>query len=146
MALLVSFIGPGSSARANLSSHRRRHSEMPPQKYRGVSAATPMRGQRAFAGLTTAGAARRSLCRDLIPSRRGARMMSRTPLTLLASAVVIPLTALALASCGGGNDATAASPPPKTANGKSATLGVATSGLGKILVDGQGRTLYLFQA
>jgi predicted lipoprotein with Yx(FWY)xxD motif len=73
-------------------------------------------------------------------------MMSRTPLTLLASAAVVPLTALALASCGGGgNDATAASPPPKTPSGKSATLGVESSSLGKILDDGQGRTLYLFQ-
>ena len=73
-------------------------------------------------------------------------MMSRTPLTLLASAAVIPLTALALASCGGGgNDATAASPPPKTASGKSATLGVQSTSLGKILDDSQGRTLYVFQ-
>ena len=72
-------------------------------------------------------------------------MMSRTPLTLLASAAVIPLAALALASCGGGNSATAASPPPKTASGKSATLGVESSSLGKILDDGQGRTLYVFQ-
>ena len=72
--------------------------------------------------------------------------MSRTPLTLLASAAVIPLTALALASCGGGgNDATAASPPPKTASGKPATLGVESTSLGTILDDGQGRTLYLFQ-
>ncbi|HEX6715002.1 MAG TPA: hypothetical protein VF066_16550 [Thermoleophilaceae bacterium] len=72
--------------------------------------------------------------------------MSRTPLTLLASAAVIPLTALALASCGGGgNDATAASPPPKTASGKSATLGVESTSLGKILDDAQGRTLYVFQ-
>jgi len=73
-------------------------------------------------------------------------MMSRTPLTLLASAAVIPLTALALASCGGGgNDATAASSPPKTASGKPATLGVESTSLGKILDDSQGRTLYLFQ-
>jgi predicted lipoprotein with Yx(FWY)xxD motif len=74
--------------------------------------------------------------------------MSRTPLTLLATAAVIPLTALALASCGGSNDnsATAASPPPKTASGKSATLGVESTSLGKILDDGQGHTLYLFQA
>ena len=73
-------------------------------------------------------------------------MMSRTPLTLLASAAVIPLTALALASCGGGgNDATASSPPPKTASGKPATLGVESTSLGTILDDGQGRTLYLFQ-
>jgi predicted lipoprotein with Yx(FWY)xxD motif len=73
-------------------------------------------------------------------------MMSRTPLTLLATAAVIPLTALALASCGGGDDATAASSPPKTASGKPATVGVENSSLGKILDDSQGRTLYLFQA
>jgi predicted lipoprotein with Yx(FWY)xxD motif len=73
-------------------------------------------------------------------------MMSRTPLTLLASAAVIPLTALALASCGGDDNSSAASTPPKTAGGKSATLGVESSSLGKILDDGQGRTLYLFQA
>ena len=67
-------------------------------------------------------------------------------ITFLATAAVIPLTALALASCGGGsNDATAATTPPKTANGRSATVGLANSGLGKILVDSQGRTLYLFK-
>ena len=70
--------------------------------------------------------------------------MSRTPLTLLASFAVIPLTALALASCGGGNDAPAAT-PPKTASGQSATLGVESTSLGKILEDSQGRTLYVFQ-
>jgi predicted lipoprotein with Yx(FWY)xxD motif len=75
-------------------------------------------------------------------------MLSRTPFTLMASAAVIPLTALALASCGGdnGNSATASSPPPKTASGKSATLGVESTSLGKILDNGQGRTLYVFQA
>ena len=74
--------------------------------------------------------------------------MSRKPLSLLATAAVIPLAALAFASCGGNNDdsATAASPPPKTASGKSATLGVESTSLGKILDDGQGNTLYLFQA
>jgi predicted lipoprotein with Yx(FWY)xxD motif len=73
-------------------------------------------------------------------------MMSRPPLTLLASAAVIPLTALALASCGGGNSTPAASAPPKTASGKAATLGVESTSLGKILDNGQGGTLYLFQA
>ena len=34
---------------------------------------------------------------------------------------------------------------PKTANGRTATVGVATTGLGKILVDSKGRTLYLFK-
>jgi predicted lipoprotein with Yx(FWY)xxD motif len=74
--------------------------------------------------------------------------MSRSPLTMLAGAALIPLTALALASCGGDDDsnATAASSPPKTSSGKSATVGVESTSLGKILDDSQGRTLYLFQA
>ena len=74
-------------------------------------------------------------------------MTSRSPLTMLAGAALIPLTALALASCGGGNDnnATAANAPPKTSSGQPATVGVENSSLGKILDDAQGRTLYLFQ-
>jgi predicted lipoprotein with Yx(FWY)xxD motif len=67
-------------------------------------------------------------------------------ITFLATAAVIPLTALALASCGGGsNDATASTVPPKTVSGRPATVGLANSDLGKILVDSQGRTLYLFK-
>ena len=72
---------------------------------------------------------------------------SRT-ITFLVTAAVIPLTALALASCGGGgaSDATASTAPPKTANGQSATVGVANvSPLGSILVDAKGRTVYLFE-
>ncbi len=67
---------------------------------------------------------------------------------MLAGAALIPLTALALASCGGSNDnsATAAGNPPKTSSGKPATVGVENTSLGKILDDAQGRTLYLFQA
>jgi predicted lipoprotein with Yx(FWY)xxD motif len=73
-------------------------------------------------------------------------MMSRSPLSMLAGAALIPLTALALASCGGGDDnATAASSPPTTSSGKPATVGVESTSLGKILDDSQGRTLYLFQ-
>ena len=73
-------------------------------------------------------------------------MTRNRSITLLATAAVIPLTALALASCGGGgNDATASQSPPKTANGRPATVGVANGGLGRILVDTQGRTLYLFR-
>jgi predicted lipoprotein with Yx(FWY)xxD motif len=52
---------------------------------------------------------------------------------------------LAVAACGGGGAATAAS-PPKTSTGDSATLGVASSSLGSILVNSTGRTLYLFKA
>ena len=73
--------------------------------------------------------------------------MTRTrSITFLATAAVIALTALALAGCGGGsNDASASKAPPKTANGRPATVGIANSGLGKILVNSQGRTLYLFK-
>jgi predicted lipoprotein with Yx(FWY)xxD motif len=66
------------------------------------------------------------------------------PITFLASAALIPLVALAVAACGGGGAATAS--PPKTSTGASATLGVASSSLGSILVNSTGRTLYLFKA
>jgi predicted lipoprotein with Yx(FWY)xxD motif len=71
--------------------------------------------------------------------------MTRTrSITLLAGAALIAVTALAVAGCGGGG-ATASSAPPKTANGRAATVGVADTGLGKVLVDSRGRTLYLFK-
>jgi predicted lipoprotein with Yx(FWY)xxD motif len=64
-------------------------------------------------------------------------------ITFLATAAVVLLSAVAVAGCGGGATAHAA---PKTASGQAATLGVANnSKLGNILVDSQGRTLYLFQ-
>jgi predicted lipoprotein with Yx(FWY)xxD motif len=71
-------------------------------------------------------------------------MTRSRPITFLASAAVIPLVALAVAACGGGGAATAS--PPKTSTGASATLGVASSSLGSILVNSTGRTLYLFKA
>jgi len=67
---------------------------------------------------------------------------------LLAALAAVALVALAVAGCGGDNDndnATAASTPPKTKDGGSATIGVTSSSLGNILVDSQGRTIYLFQ-
>jgi predicted lipoprotein with Yx(FWY)xxD motif len=72
--------------------------------------------------------------------------MTRTrPITFLASAAAIPLTALAVAACGGsGGAATAAA--PKTSSGASATIGVANANIGSILVNSAGRTLYLFKA
>jgi predicted lipoprotein with Yx(FWY)xxD motif len=78
---------------------------------------------------------------------------SRT-LTFVASAGVIPVTALAVAACGGGGAATASPPPSKTTTAPSkiarasietATVRVANSRLGRILVDSTGRTLYLFK-
>jgi predicted lipoprotein with Yx(FWY)xxD motif len=72
-------------------------------------------------------------------------MTRSRPITFLASAAAIPLVALAVAACGGGGAATAAS-PPKTSSGASATVGVANSSLGSILVNSNGHTLYLFKA
>jgi predicted lipoprotein with Yx(FWY)xxD motif len=65
----------------------------------------------------------------------------------IAAAAAVPAAALALAACGSSsNTATASNTRPTTADGTRATVGVATAGsLGKILVDGRGRTLYLFQ-
>ena len=63
-------------------------------------------------------------------------------LGVLTRAAAVPLAVLALAGCGGH----ATGSGPTTANGRPATVGVADDGsLGKILVDSQGRTLYLFQ-
>ncbi len=65
-------------------------------------------------------------------------------LAFLAGAAAVPLAALVVAGCGGsGANQTAA--PPTTAGGQAATVGVATTGLGKTLVDSKGRTLYLFK-
>ena len=74
-------------------------------------------------------------------------MIGSRPIGFIAAAAAVPLAALTLAACGSsGQTATASSGPPKAVGGKPATLGVAsTSGLGKILVDTRGRTVYLFQ-
>jgi predicted lipoprotein with Yx(FWY)xxD motif len=68
-------------------------------------------------------------------------------ITLLAGAAAVGLTALAIAGCGGGGNGggNAAAAAPKTTSGASATVGVAKTDLGKVLVDSQGRTLYLFK-
>jgi predicted lipoprotein with Yx(FWY)xxD motif len=75
--------------------------------------------------------------------------MTRTrSTTFLASATVPVVAALAVASCGSssGSNTSRSPAPPKTANGQSATVGVANENLGNILVDSQGRTLYLFRS
>jgi len=68
-------------------------------------------------------------------------------ITFFAAAAVVPLAALALAGCGGNSSDTSASPAPSTTttSGPPATVNVANSDLGTILVSAQGRTLYLFQ-
>jgi predicted lipoprotein with Yx(FWY)xxD motif len=66
-------------------------------------------------------------------------------IAFLASSAAVPLAALSVAACGGGGDVTTAT-PSKPTTGVSATVNVATTSLGKILVDAQGRSLYLFKA
>jgi predicted lipoprotein with Yx(FWY)xxD motif len=73
--------------------------------------------------------------------------MTRTrSITFLASATVPVLAVLAVAGCGSssGSNTSRSSAPPTT--GQSATVGVANENLGNILVDSQGRTLYLFRS
>lgn len=63
-------------------------------------------------------------------------MFSRMSLVVSA----LPLAVLALAGCGG----SASSALPTTPSGNPAAVGVASTDLGDVLVDRQGRTLYLF--
>jgi predicted lipoprotein with Yx(FWY)xxD motif len=70
--------------------------------------------------------------------------MARRSTTLLACATALVLGTAAVAGCGGSKTA-GSSATPKTADGQSATVGVANESLGNILVDARGRTLYLFQ-
>jgi predicted lipoprotein with Yx(FWY)xxD motif len=71
--------------------------------------------------------------------------MTHSKLTkYLGGATAIPLTVLAIGACGSSNGSAVVH--PTTANGQAATVGVASQGnLGKILVDSQGRTVYLFK-
>jgi predicted lipoprotein with Yx(FWY)xxD motif len=74
--------------------------------------------------------------------------MTRTkPLSLLLAFAALALVALVAAGCGGGGDnqATASSGGSNAAGG-SATIGMSNiGGLGRVLVDSQGRTVYLFE-
>jgi predicted lipoprotein with Yx(FWY)xxD motif len=65
------------------------------------------------------------------------QMLDRTSLPLLGA---LPLAVVALAGCGG----KASHALPTTSDGRPASVGVASTGLGDVLVDRQGRTLYLF--
>ena len=70
--------------------------------------------------------------------------MTRTrSITFLASGAALLLVALAVAGCGS-SGSSSSSAPPTTSSGRQATVGISNSGLGKILVNSQGRTLYLF--
>src|SRR3954452_17219151 len=68
-------------------------------------------------------------------------MTLTSPIKFRSAAAALPLVALAVAGCGGSSNSSPSAPTPRG----SATVDVANSGLGKILVDSQGRTLYLFK-
>jgi len=76
-------------------------------------------------------------------------MTHRRPHSLLILVVLIPLVALVVAGCGSsGGQATAASSSKNTSSSGSSgsTIGVSNnSKLGNVLVDSQGRTVYLFK-
>lgn len=61
----------------------------------------------------------------------------------LIGAIVAPVLLLAMAACGGGSDSGSQTPASEAPAG-AATVKVAESELGPILVDGSGRTLYAF--
>jgi predicted lipoprotein with Yx(FWY)xxD motif len=71
-------------------------------------------------------------------SNHGRDMFGRRSLPLLGA---LPLAVLALAGCGGN----ASHALPTTVDGRPASVGVARTGLGTVLVDRQGHTLYLFE-
>lgn len=78
-------------------------------------------------------------------------MRPRRRIASLASVALIPLSALALAACGDGGatpsrPASLSTPAAKSSSAASGTVGIAKSGLGSILVDSRGRTLYLWLA
>ena len=73
-------------------------------------------------------------------------MTRSRPITLLAGTAVVALSALAIGGCGGGGYGDSAGTPATPASGQNATIGAANEGeLGTILVDSNGRTLYLFR-
>jgi predicted lipoprotein with Yx(FWY)xxD motif len=72
-------------------------------------------------------------------------MTRNKSITVLACVTGLVVVALAAAGCGSSGGSANRSSAPKTASGQSATIGVASNNLGKILVDSRGRTLYVFE-
>ena len=64
--------------------------------------------------------------------------------TLLAPALAVPLVAVAISGCGGSSKASP-TPSATTSKTQAASVDVRDTSLGKILVDSQGRSLYLFK-
>ena len=73
-------------------------------------------------------------------------MYRRKTITTVAGSTALLLGVLTVGGCGSSGGTTSGSPaPPKTATGQPATFGVTNASLGTIVVNAQGRTLYLFQ-
>src|SRR3979490_3444655 len=82
--------------------------------------------------------------RPLSPRHKGVNMLNPSrPIAILASAAGLALAPAAIAAAGGGG-ATAARAPSKTTSTSPTSVGTGKTALGTILVDSQGRTLYLF--
>jgi predicted lipoprotein with Yx(FWY)xxD motif len=88
-----------------------------------------------------------AIWRSISPAQPKELTMTRNrSITFLASLAALPLAAVALAGCGSSGGNAGASPnPPKTTSGPAATVAAANTGLGTVLVNSQGRTLYLFK-
>ena len=69
--------------------------------------------------------------------------MTRLTHKYILSALALPLAALAIAGCGSGGGGGSSS--TTGAAGGNTALNVAKTGLGNVLIDAQGRTLYLFE-
>jgi predicted lipoprotein with Yx(FWY)xxD motif len=82
-----------------------------------------------------------------VPIHKGASMIRSRSIFVLAGLAVASLAVAACSSGGGGTSAASGTSPSTTAasTAKSGTVDVADNNLGEILVDSQGRTLYLFQ-
>src|SRR3954454_24473588 len=73
-------------------------------------------------------------------------MIHRRKLTMtLTASAAAGIAAAALAGCGGGSPCPGDTAAP-TGSDSASTLALASTGLGRVLVNGQGRTLYLFKA
>jgi predicted lipoprotein with Yx(FWY)xxD motif len=95
--------------------------------------------------MVAGGADVRALTVDHVLFRRKEHGMTRTRrISYLAGAAAVLLAVLVVAGCGG-SGSSATPTLPKTSDGQAATLGISNGDLGKVLVDSQGRTLYLFE-
>jgi len=73
-------------------------------------------------------------------------MTPTKPLSLILAAAATALVVLVVAGCGGGDDQATVASGNSNAAGGSSTIGVSNiGGLGTILVDSKGRTVYLFE-